>query len=119
MRRRPASRGGFRYQATFSSWNEGVGFAIQFPSILVITCQALARTWFAQPSLRHLVVEAIKAEHRGVDSVTSARGENCHKVSTAPAAVVLHHGLARFELEMRFLPFFPVMIARISNRPIR
>jgi len=80
----------------------------------IITRQALAGTRFTQPSLRHLVIEAVEVEHRGVDGVASARRDNRHDVPAASAAVVLHHSGPGFNLEMRFASFLPLMIFHCS-----
>jgi hypothetical protein len=82
-------------------------------SVLIINREALAWTRFIQPPLRHFPIQAIEAERRGKYRVTSTRRDG-DDISTAPAAVVLHHGLARLNLEMRFPPFVPAMIARSS-----
>jgi hypothetical protein len=42
-------------------------------SVFTIDRQALARARLIQPPLSHLTIEPVKAEHRGIDSVTSAR----------------------------------------------
>jgi len=47
-----------------------------------------------------------------------ARRQDGDDISTAPAAVVLHHGLARLNLEMPFPPFVPAMIARGSVQDV-
>jgi hypothetical protein len=89
-------------------------FVYRSHSVLIINRQALAWTRFIQPPLRHFPIQAIEAESRGKYRLTSARRENGDDISTAPAAVVLQHGLARLNLEMRFPPFVPAMIARSS-----
>jgi hypothetical protein len=71
---------------------------------------------FTQPSPRYLVIEPVEAEHGAVGGVAGARGENRHNISIASDTMVLDHGLAGFDFEVRFPPFVPLMTARRSSR---
>jgi hypothetical protein len=43
--------------------------------------------------------------------MTAARRKDRNNIATAPHAVMLYYGLARFDLEVRFLAFEPLVFA--------
>jgi hypothetical protein len=64
----------FQLVGEFQLVKRATGLAIQKSlSVVAIALQALARTRVIQPPLGHLIFEPVKAEHRGIDGVTSAR----------------------------------------------
>jgi hypothetical protein len=73
---------------------------------------------FTQPSPRYLVIEPVEAEHGAVGGVAGARGENRHNISIASDTMVLDHGLAGFDFEVRFPPFVPLMSTRRAIRSV-
>jgi hypothetical protein len=62
----------FRNQAAVSFCGRGLAWIQPSLSVVVIARYTLASTSLAQPALRDFVIETIKAEHRGVDSVTTS-----------------------------------------------
>jgi hypothetical protein len=88
-------------------WGRGFGDL----SVIVVSRQTLARTWFCQPPLRHLIIEWIEAEDRNVHRMTAARRKDRNNIAAAPHALMLYYGLARFDLEVRFPTFKPLMFA--------